>query len=94
LRKWNSSRDRVGASFEHIEEALAGEATIPTGPGSEPLHPFQATAAQLSSDLPKYIAAVLANLSSHYLEVPRGNALVTYDRFEAPYEALEQATKG
>ena len=81
-------------SDERLNEALAGEAALPTGPEGEPIHPFQATSAQLSSDLPKYTAAVLANLSSHYLEVPRGNAFVTYDRFEAAYGALEHATKG
>ena len=78
---------------EQLEEALAGESALPTGPGGEPLHPFQANPDQLLSDLPKYIASVLANLSTHYLEIPRGNNFVEYERFQAAYQTLERATK-
>ena len=79
---------------EELEEALAGEAALPTGPAGEPIHPFQATPDQLTTDLPKYIAAVLSNLSSHYLEIPRGNNFVEYQTFQAAYELLETTTSG
>ena len=57
-----------------------------------PAQPFQASASQLEAHIEQYANAVIAELSSFYLELPRGEHFVEYSDFERAYTDLARAT--
>ena len=56
-------------------------------------HPFRVTATLLQRDIDKYVDAVITELSSFYLELPRGEHFVDYDAFRDAYSQLAAATQ-
>jgi hypothetical protein len=59
-----------------------------------PKYPFQATVEQLNERLDEFVDTTVESLSSFYLELPRGENFLEYDRFKDAYEILHRVTSG
>lgn len=55
-------------------------------------HPFEATETELAQHIEQHVDTVIAELSSFYLELPRGEHFVDYEQFKAAYHTLSTTT--
>ena len=55
--------------------------------------PFEVTPEELQRDLDSFVEAVISDLQSSFLLMPRGEGFVQYSDFEKAYEVLKQATR-
>jgi len=57
-------------------------------------YPFEATLAELESEIDAYVDSIFSCLESEFLIMPKGQGFVEYPAFELGYEALKRATEG
>ena len=56
--------------------------------------PFEATPADLQSNMEAYVDAIFLGLASEFLVMPRGEGFIEYGLFSDGYESLKAATHG
>ncbi len=71
---------------------IAGQADTLHGIMKQPAHPFQVDVNELNQHIETFVDAVIKELSSFYLELPRGGHFVEYEDFKSAYRVLAAAT--